>query len=336
MITSLQHVGIGVRDTECSLAFWARLMGFCIKLGDRAAYLEEMRVLVGSLAKIRLLMAANPRGGGAVELAEHLSTRPREPDGQTCWGDIGYLEVGLKAFHLEQLYQDLRRRGVEFLTPVREMELSNGEWERYAYLQDPDGNLIQLVEEKGGRRPGVEGVRHLALGVGEVDRSIRFYREVLNFRREVHRFRGRIPELEPVCGHEEVEVVVLSMEPEGRSRFPLLAPGLLKLVHVPRHHGRRLYEGRRWGDVGIMEMALDVIGLEERLERALEAGAELVQPPTRMEMGMGTRGSFAFLKDPDGNLVELCEGERVLWAPAVLHGKALEPIFRMAHRWGVL
>ncbi|MEJ5186166.1 MAG: VOC family protein [Candidatus Geothermincolales bacterium] len=323
MITSLQHVGIGVRNVDSSLSFWSELMGFRLKLGDRASYMEEMRELIGSLVELRVVMAANLRGGGAVELVEHLSTSPREPAAPVCWGDIGYLEVGLKAYRLEELYQDLRRKGVGFLTPVREIELASGQWERFAYLRDPDGNLVHLVEEGRGRRPAVGGVRHLALGVRDLERSERFYREVLNFRREVNRFRGRLPELESVCGEEEMEVVVLAQVPEGRPRLPLLEPAMLKLVHTPRYRGRPIFEGRRWGDVGIMEMALDVVGLEERLDRAVEAGAELVQPPTAVDLGMGTRGCFAYLRDPDGNLVELCEAERVLWNSPALLGRVL-------------
>jgi catechol 2,3-dioxygenase-like lactoylglutathione lyase family enzyme len=336
MITSLQHVGIGVKDVGDSLSFWGGLMGFRLKLGDRASYMEEMRELIGSLVELRVVMAANPRGGGAVELVEHLSTRPRQPEGLVKWGDIGYLEVGLKAYRLEELYQGLRRRGVEFLTPVREMELSSGGWERYAYLRDPDGNLVQLVEEKGGRRPGVGGVRHLALGVGDLGRSERFYREVLNFRREVHRFRGKLPELEAVCGGEEMEMVILAQVPEGESQLPLLEPALLKLVHTPRYRGKPVFEGRRWGDVGIMEMALDVRGLRDRVERAVEVGAELAHPPTWVDMGMGTRGFFAYLWDPDGNLVELCETERVLWASPSVIKRAMGASLRAARRWGAL
>jgi|GEM_PF-5047208 hypothetical protein len=46
---------------------------------------------------------------------EHTSTRPVDSPQPVQWGDIGYLELGLKAFNLDQLYLNLKSKGVEFL-----------------------------------------------------------------------------------------------------------------------------------------------------------------------------------------------------------------------------
>lgn len=312
MITAFQHVGMGVRDTESSYRFYRDLMGFRVKLSDQTSYLEEMAPIVGALVEMRALMAMNAKGGAAIEIIEHTSTRPMEPPQPVEWGDIGYLEIGLKAFQLESLYLDLKNKGVEFLTPVRSMELSTGGQQRYAYLRDPDGLLVQLVEEPGGKKPAVGGVRHVALGVRDMEKSRDFYREVLGFRRTIHEFKGRIPEMDEVTGGKEMEMVILGHVPEGECALPLLESGVLKLVHTPEYEGKFVYEGRRWGDVGLMEMALDTSDLAETVNRLLSRGAELYHPPTRVDMGSGTRGAFAYIKDPDGNVVEMVEVEKVM------------------------
>ncbi len=312
MITAFQHVGMGVRDTDRSYRFYRELMGFRIKLSDKTSYLEEMTPIIGALVELRALMAMNLMGGGAIELIEHTSTRPLEPTEPVEWGDIGYLELGLKAFRLEELYLDLKNRGVEFITPVRSMELSTGGMERYAYLRDPDGLLVQLVEVPGGRKPSVGGVRHVALGVRDMERSLRFYREVLGFERVLHEFKGRVPEMDEVTGGREMEMVVLGHVPEEESALPLLESAVLKLVHTPDYRGKTIYEGRRWGDIGLMEMAFDVRDLTGTVNVLMAQGAELFHPPTRVDMGSGTVGSFAYIKDPDGNVVEMVEVEKVL------------------------
>ncbi len=314
MITAFQHVGMGVRDTERAYRFYRDLLGFRLKLSDKTSYLEEMAPIVGAVVEMRALMAANLRGGAVIELIEHTSTRPLEPPQPVEWGDIGYLELGLKAFRLDDLYLDLKRKGVEFLTPVRTMELSSGGREKYAYLRDPDGLLLQLVEVEGGKKPAVGGVRHVAIGVRDLEGSARFYREVFGFRETVHRFRGVLPEMEPVTGGKEMDMLILRHVPEEEPVLPLLEGAVVKLVHTPDYKGKVIYEGRRWGDVGLMEMAFDVKDLPGTVNAVLGRGAELYHPPTRVDMGSGTAGSFAYVKDPDGNVVEMVEVEKVLHA----------------------
>jgi catechol 2,3-dioxygenase-like lactoylglutathione lyase family enzyme len=305
---------MGVHDTDRTYEFYRKLMGFRIKLSDQTSYLEEMTPIVGALVEMRALMAMNVGGGAAIELIEHTSTRPMEPPGPVQWGDIGYLELGLKAFKLDQLYLDLKSKGVEFITPVRSMELSTGGRERYIYLRDPDGLLLQLVEVAGGKRPAVGGVHHVAIGVGDMEKARAFYRDVLGFGEILHEFDGRIPELDEVTGGREMELAVLGHRAEGVSAMPLLERAIVKLVHTPGYKGKTIYEGRRWGDIGLMEMAFDVSDLAGTVNGLIARGAELYHPPTRVDMGSGTIGSFAYIKDPEGNVVEMVEVEKVMHA----------------------
>jgi len=306
-------------------------MGFRIKLSDQTSYMEEMTPIIGALVELRALMAANVRGGAVIELIEHVSTRPIEPPEPVQWGDIGYLELGLKAFKLDQLYLDLKSRGVEFITPVRSMELTTGGRERYVYLRDPDGLLLQLVEVEGGRRPAVGGVRHVAIGVSDMERAKAFYRDILGFGDILHEFKGRIHELDEVTGGKEMDMVVLGQQAEGESPFAgVLERAIVKLVHTPGYKGKNIYEGRRWGDIGLMEMAFDVRDLAGTVSGLMARGAELYHPPTRVDMGSGTIGSFAYIKDPEGNVVEMVEVEKAMHAPPKVVKVVLGGVMRVA------
>ncbi len=331
MINAFQHVGMGVRDADRSYDFYRRLMGFRLKLSDKKSYMEEMTPVIGALVEMRALMAANLRGGGVIELIEHTSTRPMEPLEPVQWGDQGYLELGLRAFRLDQLYLDLKSKGLEFVTPVRSMRIGPGHTERYAYLRDPDGLLIQLVEVEGGRKPAVGGVRHVAIGVRDLDKQKNFYHDVLDFSDVLGEFKGRLPELDEVTGGKVTEMILLANRPQGKSPFgAVLDRAMVKLVHTPEYKGKAVYEGRRWGDIGLMEMAFDVSDLASTVNDLMARGAKLYHPPTRVDMGSGTAGRFSYIKDPEGNVVEMVEVEKVLLAPPGVMRPILEGVVRIA------
>jgi predicted enzyme related to lactoylglutathione lyase len=53
-------------------------------------------------------------------------------------------------------------------------------------------------------------------------------------------------------------------------------------------------------------LILQVPNLEQAIESAKSAGATVLRPPSKTKDGLG----FAFLKDPDGNQIELVLGQR--------------------------
>ncbi len=326
MISGFQHVGMGVRDMDRTYGFYKRVMGFKLKLNDHQRYEKEMEQIIGDLVEMRILMAMNVAGGGAIELVQHTSTPCRELAEPAEWGDIGVLEVGFKAFKLDELHARMTAQGVDFLTPVRTMELSEGGSVRYTYLRDPDGLLIQLVEEPGGRRPMVGGVVHAAIGVSDLDKARDFYSRIAGFDRLVH-YSEEVPGLEEVTGGKKTAMAILKQPGGLPANLPVIEAGAVKLVHTPEYHGKRLFEGRRWGDLGCMEMALDVTGLREVYEGMLAAGAESYCPPTRIDMGSGSIGSFAYVKDPDGNILELVDVEKVMFvSPRIMKNVLVWPL----------
>ncbi len=326
MISGFQHVGMGVLDMDRTYSFYKRLMGFKLKLNDHQRFEKEMEPIIGDLVEMRILMAMNVAGGGAIELVQHTSTPVREPAEPVQWGDIGVLEVGFKAFMLDALYADLQSKGVQFLTPVKSMELSEGGTLRYAYLRDPDGLLLQLVEEPGGRRPVVGGVNHAAIGVSDMAKARDFYSRIAGFNQLLHS-DDDVSGMDEITGGKKTQMAILK-QPEGLpANLPVIGSGAVKLVHTPGYAGKHTFEGRRWGDLGCMEIALDVTGLQDVYGGMLAAGAESYCPPTRIDMGSGSIGSFAYVNDPDGNILEMVDVEKVMWvSPSIMKNLLVWPL----------
>lgn len=92
---------------------------------------------------------------GSVRLAIH-----RYPTGQRLETREGFLVFAVD--NLAIAYEDLRRRGAEFLGPPADRPYG-----RVAYLHDPEGHEIGLLEEP---REGSEGHRRVAPLVDRLNR----------------------------------------------------------------------------------------------------------------------------------------------------------------------
>jgi len=333
MIHALQHIGFGVEDLRRSHSFYRGFLGFKLPLNDHEAPFPEMEPLFGEVVRMHIVMAMNPQGGGVIEIARHTSSQPRKRETPPRWGDIGFLDASFRAFALPIVKERLERKGLRFLSPILEQEADDGSlrW-RYVYFRDPDGMLLRLVELPGDGRPLVAGLIGVTVGVSDLERSVAFYRDVLGFQ-EVLRREGEVPEPQEVTGGgRRFKVAVLRRPDDPSGPFPTLYGGMIRLVEGLDYRGEPLFQGRRWGDVGLMEVALDVTELEATVEEARKKGATLVLPPTRLDMGTGSVGRFAYLADPDGNWVELLEVEKVFWLPPRIVSQILIPLVRACLR----
>lgn len=336
MINAYQHAGIGVHDIKTTYDFYRNKLGFKVKANDDTCYRSEMESVIGAVVEMRIIMAANAMGGGVIELCEHTSTKPLEAEPPVRWGDLGFFELGIKAYGLDSFFLNLKNQGVSFLTPVRTMELTNGEVLRYAYLKDPDGLLVQLVEEERDAKPRAGGIRHIGLGVKDMEAMRRFYSDVLGYTEVDHEFKGRLPELDEVTGGEEMEMVMLRRPGRAEGSIPMLDSGRLTLVRTTSYKGRPIFADRRWGDIGMVELAFDVYDLAGTLNGLIGKGARPYMPPTVMDMGTGSVGSVCYVLDPEGNCIELVETEKAFWLKPATLNKVLTPLLKTATRLNLL
>ncbi len=131
------------------------------------------------------------------------------------------------------------------------------------------------------------GLSHINLNVADIERSMRFYREVFGLE-IVHTFEG------PMGSH-----------PWGR-QVMLTTPGardLIALSHVP---------GEPVGPAGINHFGFNLLS-DEDLDRGIEevekAGGKLIRRGSAEVDGIVER--FAYVIDPDGYVIEL-NAQRIL------------------------
>jgi len=315
MLCALQHVGMGVSDAAASYAFYRYRLGFNLKLVDWRGKNEEFNPFIGELAEVHIIMAINSRKGGAIELIELISL-PTCRNGDR-WGDIGYLSSGYRAENLAMLARHLERSGVSFKVPIQSIQLTDGRRREFAFLRDPDGNILELIDTHPGvsRRPAVSGLMQITIGVRDLDRAICFYRDILGYDKVLFESSGRASALDPLFrGKLNQREVLLGRSSSLGGLFVSPDGGTLRLVQALDYEGKQLSEGRPWGYPGLqMECCYEVRDIRSAVEKLKADKQEIFRPPTYLNLGSGSHGYFAFVKDPDGNLVEFVEVTRVAW-----------------------
>jgi hypothetical protein len=73
-----------------------------------------------------------------------------DPPGHDCrgaWGHLGPMDFGLRVSNIDRAIERLRADGVEVHGGPHTVPVDWGEW-RYAFIAEPDGNYVSLVEAR--------------------------------------------------------------------------------------------------------------------------------------------------------------------------------------------
>ena len=144
-IKSISHSGLTVSDFEAAVAWYHRHFGFLLVSEDRLGP-EETRELFPLYqvegARVRMGFLRAPRGA-VIELFQFDPARGGEAP---VWNAPGFTHVALDVSGLQVWVKSLSAAGVEFVT--RPQRTGSVEW---AFLRDPDGNLVELIDLKAAR-----------------------------------------------------------------------------------------------------------------------------------------------------------------------------------------
>ena len=125
-LLKVDHVKFYVKDLEKTEEWYMDKLGFkrlrLVDLGGGQRYVELSNGKVGIDLEV-------PKG---VEKLNHISGH-----------DLGYTHVGFTVANVQEAYEDLVRKGVEFRAKPRYNDV-NGR--TLAFFQDPEGNTLHLTD----------------------------------------------------------------------------------------------------------------------------------------------------------------------------------------------
>jgi lactoylglutathione lyase len=149
-ISAIHHVAINVSDLQRSLAFYRDALGFRQVLDMKADARVSARMLrlAPEGLKIRsIMMTEGSSMVGEIELMS-VEPRPAKPTAPKRPDDLGMWVISfeVKGEPLADVVKRLHTMGVMFFSDIEEMELEGYAPMKAVLFEDPDGNLLELVQ----------------------------------------------------------------------------------------------------------------------------------------------------------------------------------------------
>lgn len=149
----------------------------------------------------------------------------------------------------------------------------------------------------------IRGIDHINIVVADLARSVKFYTEVLGFRK-THDVVMEGDWIEAIIGLRGVQGLVAFVEPPGGGVR-------IELLEYRAPPGVALPENSRASTRGLRHFAFRVDDIARMAARLRAAGVTLFSDPVRVPAGVvkfaaGDKSLLYFL-DPDGVILELCE-----------------------------
>jgi catechol 2,3-dioxygenase-like lactoylglutathione lyase family enzyme len=163
-----------------------------------------------------------------------------------------------------------------------------------------------MKPEEAGRsaegRSGMRGVWHFSFTVSDIDQSIDFYCNLLDFEL-VHRQEQANEYTRRLVGYPDAHLKVAQLTIPGQPRG--VSTHDLELVEYITPKGNR-------GDSnicnpGAAHLAMCVEDIHDRYERLLAAGIHFFSPPNYITAGVNEGGYTCYFHDPDQIVLEMVQ-----------------------------
>lgn len=137
----LRHIGMTVSDLDKILPFYRDVLGFKIKRAalEKGQFIDKLSSLKKVKVKTVKLADAN---GNLIELLCYQSHPCKAKKIMIC--EAGYTHIALTVSNLDREYKRLLKKGIKFNW---QPQVSPDAKAKVVFCRDPEGNLIELVEE---------------------------------------------------------------------------------------------------------------------------------------------------------------------------------------------
>ncbi len=309
IICGIQQLGIGVNDFVEAWKWYYDIFGYDVKIVDDEGVAERMLPYTGGKPQPRRSgIAVNLRGGGGFEIWQPKGRELNYLKEPVKLGDLGILIGKIKTGDIEAAYNTFINKGVDVISEI----VTSPTGQRHFFMKDPYGNLFQIEQDDyvfiNEKKP-TGGANGAVIGISDMEKSLPFYRQLLDYDKVVFDQTAVFDDLKSLPnGDCRLRRVILERsKPIEGPLSQLMGTSHLELIQAIDAPGKKLYEGRYWGDPGFIHLCFDVRNME-----AVKVQTEALGHPfvcdSGTDFGMGDAdGHFTYVEDPDGTLIEFVE-----------------------------
>ena len=314
VISGIQQIGIGIPDVEEAWAWYRKYFGTDIPVFREAAEAPFMTRYTGGKVQSRdACLAINLNGGGGFEIWQYTSRVPQTPSFEPQLGDYGIFIARVKNYDVQATFTRFKREGLDVLGELTIDPAGSAHF----FVRDPYGNIFQVVEGEGWFTKGKHdsgGPAGAMIGVSDIDKSLKLYRDVLDYETVVYDETGVFDDLKAIPGGStKVRRVLLAHAKPRKGAFSkLLGPTRIELVQaLDGGPYRNIFEGRYWGDQGFIHLCFDIRGMGALKDELEKAGYPFtVDSESSFDMGEAA-GHFTYIEDNDGTWIEFVETHKL-------------------------
>jgi catechol 2,3-dioxygenase-like lactoylglutathione lyase family enzyme len=320
VISGIQQVGIGIPDVHEAWAWYLKNFNMDIPVFDGKGWAKLMLPYTGGQPQERqAILALNMKGGGGFEIWQYKSRTPQKAKFNIQLGDLGIFAIKIKTENIEKTYQEFEKNKVVILGSIEKDPLGK----KFFFVEDPYGNIFQMLDNtdwfssNSASTGGVEGV---FIGVTDIEKSIKFYDELLGYDKILFDTNGTFDAFKPLPGGSNSFRRVLLTHSEARKGpfSKLFGSSTIELIQVTDRKPEKIFKDRFWGDLGFIHLCFDIGGMDLFREQCKAFGHPFTADSRRpngveeevFDMGEAS-GDFAYIEDPDGTLIELVEAHRI-------------------------
>jgi catechol 2,3-dioxygenase-like lactoylglutathione lyase family enzyme len=313
VISGIQQIGIGNRGVHPLWKWYRKAFGMDIGIFEEAAEAPLMTMYTGGEVHSRnAALAINMQGGGGFEIWQFTSREAQSPKFELQLGDLGIYMTKMKSKDVVKAYESMRQSDL----PIQGSLAQDPSGRPHFYLKDPNGNLFEVCEGSswfGNSKHLTGGVYGTFIGVSDMEKSLKLYRDVLEHDKVIYDETGHFEDLKPLAGgdHKFRRVLLQNSKPRKGAFGPLLGDTQIELIQALDYQGKKIFADRYWGDMGYIHLCFDVRNMDALGDECKEAGFPFtIDTGNSFDMGEAA-GRFAYLEDPDGAWIEFVETHKV-------------------------
>ena len=142
MIKNLHHTNLVVSNIEKTKEFYTKILGLKIVLEESLEKGEFNRGVGLSETRVLLVMFSVPGSSTLLEAFQYLHPKGHPIPDNFKANDIGFGHICFEVTNIQNTYQKLLKRGVEFASPP--VTMPSGV--RWCYFYGPDREFLELLE----------------------------------------------------------------------------------------------------------------------------------------------------------------------------------------------